>query len=650
MLSRWLGPLLSLEMLRLGRRGQTFIVRVFVAFLVLGALAVYTAGTFSNLNNLQVLHYEAVSLRVIDETDKSTDAATIMGRLIPRLAREFSEWAMFGIVTLILFIVPLGVASSIAEERDRKTIEFLLTTDLTSREIIFGKLGIRVWHCFYILLVIIPVLSIMQVWGGVEIPFVIAACFIGMLGVIATTAFCIWASLHGTSFMRSLLWCFLPILGFYLLTVSWYYREPAFLYADPQISQIMVYVSLINPLIILRVVQARPDLLTQYRFEFWQGIYPAFTLLFTLFFYWRSCHGLRELAFKVRQRKLRRGGLIAMPASVKTGNAKPGSVATRHWADPPAIGDDEDGLYWKEKYFTSFGWNWLKKISFIPSWVWVLGIVTLSMLTLAVMSSDLSFASQIPKLSAGLTKNIGLLAMLIIVSVVGMTACSSVARERQKETLVDLIMTPVDRKEILTAKWWGAMYQGRAMTNGFASLMAIGVFCQGLSYLALPMLLLLGWAWRSIAVSYGLYLSVRCKSVQRASFLWASGLCCWLVLPSVFSIYLYAIFIGYNSPYMDGRAYYPDLLEANLATFPWVQWLHYVILPHVIDSFAPLNNWFKLVFVTDDGWGTGGNYGLRPIRNSLPVIAALAGVMLQFLWVRILWRMTCRHFESEIIK
>ena len=79
-----------------------------------------------------------------------------------------------------------SVAGSIAEEKDRKTLEFLLATDLRNREIILSKLGARLANLLLFILTGLPILSILQFLGGVDPNLVLAgfaATFLTMAGL-----------------------------------------------------------------------------------------------------------------------------------------------------------------------------------------------------------------------------------------------------------------------------------------------------------------------------------------------------------------------------------------------------------------------------------------------------------------------------------
>lgn len=72
----------------------------------------------------------------------------------------------------MLILSPLFVAGAIVEETERRTLEFLLATDLSPREIILGKLWPRLLLVFGVVLVGWPVLAATQFWGGVDVVFV----------------------------------------------------------------------------------------------------------------------------------------------------------------------------------------------------------------------------------------------------------------------------------------------------------------------------------------------------------------------------------------------------------------------------------------------------------------------------------------------
>src|SRR5437588_786180 len=81
-----------------------------------------------------------------------------------------SFFYVFMIVQFVwgVMLTPAMVAGSIAEEKDRRTLEFILATDLRDREIVFGKLAARFANIVLLLLTGVPILSALQFLGGVD--------------------------------------------------------------------------------------------------------------------------------------------------------------------------------------------------------------------------------------------------------------------------------------------------------------------------------------------------------------------------------------------------------------------------------------------------------------------------------------------------
>jgi ABC-type transport system involved in multi-copper enzyme maturation permease subunit len=104
--------------------------------------------------------------------------------------------------------------------------------------------------------------------------------------------------------------------------------------------------------------------------------------------------------------------------------------------------------------------------------------------------------------------------------VAGLHAAGTVARERQQQTLDDLLTVPGRRRDILSAKWVGSLARVRGMALGALAFPLVAVVAEGISVAAVLPLILLAGAVVACAASFGLWLSVRSRSVQRATGLW----------------------------------------------------------------------------------------------------------------------------------
>ena len=102
-----------------------------------------------------------------------------LGGYVPdRQASAFAT-LFFDVFTAIQFaavvlMTPALTANAIAEEKGNNTLIFLLTTHLTNREIVLGKLTTRLLQVGLLILTGLPTLALLQLMGGVYLPQVIA--------------------------------------------------------------------------------------------------------------------------------------------------------------------------------------------------------------------------------------------------------------------------------------------------------------------------------------------------------------------------------------------------------------------------------------------------------------------------------------------
>lgn len=98
---------------------------------------------------------------------------------------------------LILFVVPAFTANAIAGERERQTLEILLTTTLRPGQIILGKLMSSISTMILLVFSSFPVMAIVFAVGGIRfldlLQFMAFACvtaiFIGSIGILFSTFF-----------------------------------------------------------------------------------------------------------------------------------------------------------------------------------------------------------------------------------------------------------------------------------------------------------------------------------------------------------------------------------------------------------------------------------------------------------------------------
>ncbi|HQR07319.1 MAG TPA: hypothetical protein PLN21_10885 [Gemmatales bacterium] len=134
----WFGPIFFWDLIRESRKGSSYFPRVvYAAGLLLVLYLVMGRGVLTQ-NRISGLCYEA-----------------------------FSYYLILQYIS-ILVLTPVYVAGGIIEERQQRTLSLLLTTCLTPREIVLGKMMSRLVPMLGILLAGVPVLAILQLLGGIS--------------------------------------------------------------------------------------------------------------------------------------------------------------------------------------------------------------------------------------------------------------------------------------------------------------------------------------------------------------------------------------------------------------------------------------------------------------------------------------------------
>jgi ABC-type transport system involved in multi-copper enzyme maturation permease subunit len=105
-------------------------------------------------------------------------------------------------------------------------------------------------------------------------------------------------------------------------------------------------------------------------------------------------------------------------------------------------------------------------------------------------------------------------------SAVGLTAAGGIARERQKQTLIDLLMIPDPRSYILRAKTIGALARGFWPMLFLIVLMILTLAGLGVSFASVLLLVPAAICFTIFALGLGAWLSVRCRNIVQANAAW----------------------------------------------------------------------------------------------------------------------------------
>lgn len=98
---------------------------------------------------------------------------------------------------MVVFLMPALTAGSISGERERRTLELMLTTKMTPADIIFGKLAASLSTLVLLVVSSFPVLAMMFIYGGVPLwdvgilllCYLVAALLAGSIGICCSAVF-----------------------------------------------------------------------------------------------------------------------------------------------------------------------------------------------------------------------------------------------------------------------------------------------------------------------------------------------------------------------------------------------------------------------------------------------------------------------------
>jgi ABC-type transport system involved in multi-copper enzyme maturation permease subunit len=166
-----------------------------------------------------------------------------------------------------------------------------------------------------------------------------------------------------------------------------------------------------------------------------------------------------------------------------------------------------------------------------------LGVI-LTVIVALLLMIDPHAGTDIPDLGNGIVR-VGTVLLGGVLGLGAMThTVNSVTREREKDTLDNLLTLPVSRDAILEAKWLGGLVSLRAAAYGLVAVWAAGVLTGGLHPLALLRLVPAVAAPVEFLASLGLWLSVVCRTSLRATMAAALGVLLVAVGPWIVANYV----------------------------------------------------------------------------------------------------------------
>jgi ABC-type Na+ efflux pump permease subunit len=416
-------------------------------------------------------------------------------------ARQFALACFVAQFAAVLLITPAFTAGAVAEERQRRTLDDLLITGLSSRAIIFGKLLARWIQIVSVLLAGVPILTLLTLWGGADFPQIILGLFMSELIALVAVSFGLWCSVEMNTVTGAIFaaYCLtLPTLGY---GVSMTAMMLGAVLAGQQAFDdrtILMFLIVAGALVLMAVVMS---------------LMAAKRLRLT------DLVVVEEI--EVIPRRRRRRQPLSKP--------RPAPFVLPAPPERPAVvpGDDDDPLLWRERNFGSVS----GRSGFFPIGA-VIGIAAMPLAPLAlIMVVAVAVNGTDEPVYRGATRLLMWGPLIALTLGATMSAACSLVRERERQTLDGLLTLPGGRGEILRAKWLGVLGRDRALVITALVPMAAAALLGDFYLLPLFALGIGVVAHLAMCISLGLLASVRGASTTRACVNAAMALLAWCVVP-----------------------------------------------------------------------------------------------------------------------
>ncbi|MBI3411350.1 MAG: ABC transporter permease subunit [Planctomycetes bacterium] len=504
-----LGPHFYFDLIRLARRSRTRDVRVLYAFGLLVGLGLMYYLRFRGQSPGQVFFGGGQAMSINESA-------------------HFASLFVFTIIVAqnlaVMILTPVYVGSAISEEKERRTLEMLFTTHLKDREIIFGKLCSRLVHLGAVLLGGLPVLSLAQLWGGIDFQMILANFANTALNLLSVGSVSILVSAMCKKVATSvaIIYGLVLPLGMCLGIFSFTGRTSMLGLAQSDIAA--GYVMLWGALIGFGMFHALISI---------SCLSVALVVL-------RSQRTAEELlayaeppAMPAPMRRLPRRD-EPRPHLANESSREP-SFRLERLYDLPPVGNDP--LFWKEMYL---GRN---PTTVAPLFYTGLGL-TVAFLLLVFLAKSVDASAQFGGWETS-SHELGLIVRVVCcmwatvcVLCAGFLAAGSIVKERQEQTIDALLTVPVDRGQILMAKWLASMFRGWGWWVVFAVTVVAGAAMTALQVSGSMVLLAAGFIHGAFFASLGLYFSVTSRTALSARTKMAIvalvlGPVCWINLEMV---------------------------------------------------------------------------------------------------------------------
>lgn len=460
------GPIFTIEVLTSARRVRAFALRTVFALALL--LVMWTS-------------YVATFLRH-DQTSISAAAS---------FAAAFFNGFTFVQVTAMLLLAPAAVGSLVAKERERRTIEYLFATDLSNAEIVLGKLAAGLLNLAGLLLAGLPILALAMLFGGIGPERLVAAYVVAFSTMVCVScvslSVSIWTSRSRDAVIQSylvvVLFLFAPfflsgLIDLLPASAWWRWLAEQLLACNPYGFQFALL----------------PSAFGGGMSGIWQLLQELLRNQAIL-----ACACLMIAIVGIRRAHLRS---LAVPTKRRI------SIASRFtWR--PGLG--ARAMLWKELFVGRPRGKlaWFIRIS-VGLLLAVYAVQMVWLFLDAIQSDAAAERYEFFVVFAGTA--LALFSLLMI----GVRASQSVAIERERDTWLAVLSTPMPSSEIVFSKLAGSLYAAAIPGGLLIATWLLTCFVYPLFVFALPFALVTLAILALASAASGLFFSFWCRTATRA--------------------------------------------------------------------------------------------------------------------------------------
>jgi ABC-type transport system involved in multi-copper enzyme maturation permease subunit len=479
-----LGPVFHAELMTTARRARYYVIR-----LIYGLVILFTVYLVYQSNEWRI-NANGGGLRLRDMAGFAM--------------QMFTSFAMLQAV-VVLMLTPALVGGTIADERQRKTLHYLLTSQLSSAEIILSKLGARLLQAVVLVALGLPVVCLMGLFGGVDFKVVLLTYaatfttmfFLGSASILVSVVSRRPREAISLIYILELAWLVVPSL---VMNTMAYGDEPWPTIAR-WVNPVLQYFAMTSPIYPTSVppMLGTRDPLT---LAFWgMGLQIVYGSLFVLL-----------AAMRLRPSARTEGSTSASSRWFKN------LLRKRKWLPRKPCGDD--AMLWKELHVARTGG--LTKAVFVLLGVGLVGLVFylgtepfLKAMSEMLVNGYFSKGREQTEFSyylRGFTVGIYVLWFFGVASSSATGLCS----EREEDQWTSLTSTPLSGEEILRAKMLGPIWGLRYLAYLMFGLWALGLMVGSIHPLGLIACLIEFVVFTWFLTSLGTTFSLRSKNSTRA--------------------------------------------------------------------------------------------------------------------------------------